>query len=63
MITCVIPVKGPRLWLNAEDLLLPLLAVRRLIIKLGVSAYWIAGNLIYIDADDKILKCGADHEK
>lgn len=45
-------------WLNADDLLLPqTLNCLRAYLNEHPSAEWIAGNQIYIDANERILRC------
>ena len=46
-------------WLNADDVLLPgaLKAVRALIDRKGDAVQWIAGNLVYLDPDGRVMRC------
>lgn len=48
-------------WLNADDVMLPgvLESVRARIIEKPESS-WIVGNLVYIDGEDRIMKCARD---
>ena len=48
-------------WLNADDVLLPgaLERVKKLI-GCDEDAQWIAGNLVYIDAEGKVIRCAWD---
>ena len=49
-------------WLNADDVLLPgaLKGIVRLIDRSDCSIEWIAGNMMYIDAEGKVIDCRWD---
>ena len=46
-------------WLNADDVLLlgALKAVQALIDRKGDAVQWIAGNLVYLDSDGRVMRC------
>lgn len=49
------------LWVNADDLLLPeTLAKARAWLRAHPVCVWLAGNLVYIDEQDRVLKCAWD---
>ena len=49
------------LWLNADDLLLPgTLELARARLRARPECPWLAGNLVYVDADDRVLWCARD---
>jgi glycosyltransferase involved in cell wall biosynthesis len=50
-------------WLNADDLLLPgTLAQVREYLRVHPACRWLAGNLVYIDEQDRVLWCACDGE-
>lgn len=49
------------LWINADDLLLPgTLDRARAYLNAHPACPWLAGNLVYIDAQDRVLWCARD---
>jgi glycosyltransferase involved in cell wall biosynthesis len=49
------------LWLNADDLLLPgTLSAARQYLSQHAACDWLAGNLVYIDEQDRVLWCARD---
>ncbi len=49
------------LWINADDLLLPgTLDRARAHLRAHPECQWLAGNLVYIDAQDRVLWCARD---
>ena len=49
------------LWINADDLLLPgTLDRARAYLNAHPPCAWLAGNLVYIDAQDRVLRCARD---
>lgn len=49
------------LWVNADDILLPgALAAARDYLQVHPECRWLAGNLIYLDEDDRVLWCARD---
>ena len=49
------------LWINADDLLLPgTLDRARAHLRAHPGCAWLAGNLVYIDAQDRVLRCARD---